>query len=75
MSADVVGGLEREVKIDVDANRLKYYNLSFNDITNIISSENVSIPGGGVNIGNANYRGFAWDCCWIRSAISSTFEG
>jgi multidrug efflux pump len=55
LSADVVGGLEREVKIDVDANRLKYYNLSLNDITNTISAENVSIPGGGVDIGSANY--------------------
>jgi multidrug efflux pump len=55
LSADVVGGLEREVKIDVDANRLKYYNLSFNDITNTISAENVSIPGGGVDIGSSNY--------------------
>lgn len=55
LSADVVGGLEREVKIDVDANRLKYYNLSFEDITNTISAENVSIPGGGVDIGSSNY--------------------
>jgi multidrug efflux pump len=55
LSADVVGGLEREVKIDVDANRLKYYNLSFNDISNAISSENVSIPGGGMDVGTANY--------------------
>ena len=55
LSADVVGGLEREVKIDVDANRLKYYNLSFNDITNTISAENVNIPGGGVDIGSSNY--------------------
>ncbi len=55
LSADVVGGLEREVKIDIDANRLKYYNLSFNDVINSISAENVSIPGGGVDIGDANY--------------------
>jgi multidrug efflux pump len=55
LSADVVGGLEREVKIDVDANRLKYYNLSFNDITNTISAENISIPGGGMDVGSANY--------------------
>ncbi|MGH2574394.1 MAG: efflux RND transporter permease subunit, partial [Ignavibacteria bacterium] len=55
LSADVVGGLEREVKINVDANRLSYYNLSFEDITETVSSENLSIPGGGVDIGSSNY--------------------
>ncbi len=55
LSADVVGGLEREVKINVDANRMKYYNLSLNDITNAISAENISIPGGGVDVGSSNY--------------------
>jgi len=55
LSADVVGGLEREVKINVDADRLKYYNLSFNDITGTISAENISIPGGGVDVGSSNY--------------------
>jgi multidrug efflux pump len=55
LSAEVVGGLEREVKINVDADRLKYYNLSFNDIINTISAENISIPGGGVDVGSSNY--------------------
>ncbi|MEO8665484.1 MAG: efflux RND transporter permease subunit, partial [Ignavibacteria bacterium] len=55
LNADVKGGLEREVKINVDANRLKYYNLSFNDITSKIGLENQSIPGGSVDVGKQNY--------------------
>lgn len=55
LSADVKGGLEREVKINVDANRLKYYNLTFNDITGKIGMENLSIPGGSVDVGTQNY--------------------
>jgi CzcA family heavy metal efflux pump len=55
LSAEVVGGLEREVKINVDANRLKYYSLGLNDVTNAITSENLNIPGGGVDIGDLNY--------------------
>lgn len=55
LSADVKGGLEREVKINVDANRLKYYNLTFNDIIGKIGFENQSIPGGSVDIGKQNY--------------------
>jgi len=55
LSAEVVGGLEREVKINVDVNRLKYYSLSLNDITAAINTENLNIPGGSVDIGNLNY--------------------
>ena len=55
LSADVVGGLEREVKINVDANRIKYYNVSLADISNAIAAENLNIPGGGVDIGDLNY--------------------
>lgn len=55
LAADVKGGLEREVKINVDANRLKYYNLTFNDITGKIGMENLSIPGGSVDVGTQNF--------------------
>ncbi len=55
LAADVKGGLEREVKINVDANRLKYYNLTFNDIISKIGFENQSIPGGSVDVGTQNY--------------------
>ena len=55
LSADVIGGLEREVKVNVDANRLKYYNLSFNDIIYKINAENQNIPGGAVDVGTQNY--------------------
>ena len=55
LSAEVVGGLEREVKINVDADRLKYYGLSLNDVQNTIAAENMNIPGGGVDIGTLNY--------------------
>jgi CzcA family heavy metal efflux pump len=55
LSAEVVGGLEREVKIDVDFNRLKYYNLSFNDLINTISAENLNIPGGSVETGKSSF--------------------
>ena len=55
LSAEVVGGLEREVKINVNSERLNYYKLGLNDITNTIGSENLNIPGGSVDIGDLNY--------------------
>lgn len=55
LSADVIGGVDREVKIDADAERLKYYNISFNDLTNAVSAENLNIPGGAVDIGKSSF--------------------
>lgn len=55
LSAEVIGGLTREVQINADANRLKYYNISFNDLTNTISAENLNIPGGSVEIGQSSF--------------------
>jgi len=55
LNADVKGGLEREVKVNVDADRLRYYNLTFNDIIEKIGLENQSIPGGSVDVGKQNY--------------------
>ena len=55
LSADVIGGVDREVKIDADAERLKYYNLSFNDLINSVSAENLNIPGGAVDIGKSSF--------------------
>jgi CzcA family heavy metal efflux pump len=55
LSAEVIGGIEREVKIDADANRLKYYNLSFNDLINAVSAENLNIPGGAVDVGKSSF--------------------
>lgn len=55
LSAEVVGGLDREVKINANAQRLKYYGVSLNDLTATISTENLNVPGGSVDIGNLNY--------------------
>lgn len=55
LSAEVVGGIDREVKIDANADRLKYYNLSFNDLINAVSAENLNVPGGAVDIGKSSF--------------------
>ena len=55
LEVNVTGGLEREVKVNADSDRLKYFNVSLNDIVNAIRSENQNIPGGGVDIGELNY--------------------
>lgn len=49
---EISGLNEREVKINVDPHKLETYELSFNDIEGAITSENVSISGGEVKLGN-----------------------
>ena len=55
LEVQLSGGLEREVKVDVDLPMLKYYGLSFNDVVEAIQGENVNIPGGVVDVGNQEY--------------------
>jgi len=51
----ISGGLEREIKIVFDKERLSAYGLSFVEILNAIAKENVNIPGGSVDIGKGKY--------------------
>jgi multidrug efflux pump subunit AcrB len=45
------GGLEREVKIDVNLDMMKFYGVSFGDVIEAIRSEHVTVPGGGIEVG------------------------
>jgi multidrug efflux pump subunit AcrB len=49
------GGLEREVQVNVDLPRLKYYDLAFSDVVDAIVFENVTIPGGSIDVGHLKY--------------------
>lgn len=48
---DIVGALEREIRIDVDMTKLQAYNLAFSDIENAIARENVLISAGEADLG------------------------
>jgi CzcA family heavy metal efflux pump len=49
ISADVSGGLEPEVQVNVDVYRMNAYQISFDDVANAIRGENLSIPGGSID--------------------------
>jgi multidrug efflux pump subunit AcrB len=49
------GGLAREVKIDVDINKLNHYNVRFKDIINAVADENKTIPGGSIDVNNSSF--------------------
>ena len=50
-----IGGLEKEVQVNVDPDKLRYYNLDLNMVSDTISAENRSIPGGTMNVGRMRY--------------------
>lgn len=55
LEVNLAGGLEREVKVDVDLPRLKYYGLTFGDLVAAIQEENVTIPGGTIDVGTKKF--------------------
>jgi multidrug efflux pump subunit AcrB len=53
---DLSGGVEREVRVDVDPQRLRYFKLGLQDVIDAISLGNVTLPGGDVRIGSYEYQ-------------------
>ena len=43
---DLVGGLEREIKVEMDSRKLEAYDLPIQQVINVLSSENLNVPGG-----------------------------
>ena len=55
LEANLIGGLTREVQINVDLAALKTYDVSFNDLVSTIQQENTNIPGGSIDVDRLNY--------------------
>ena len=55
LEAQLSGGLEREVYVDVDLAKLKFYGLAFEDVSDAVRFENVTVPGGSIDVGDLKY--------------------
>lgn len=55
LEVNLAGGLEREVKIDVNLPQLKYYDIAFSDIVAAIQQENITVPGGTIDVGTKKF--------------------
>jgi multidrug efflux pump len=79
LRVDLRGGLEREVRVDVDLPRLKFYGLAIQDVVDAIRDENVNIPGGSIEVGAQNYLvrvdGEFVDPSIIEDLVVGTFDG
>ncbi len=54
-SVDVVGGLEREIQVEVDKARLQAYGLTISQVAQALTAENLSLPGGAIREGRQEY--------------------
>ncbi|MBN2370758.1 MAG: efflux RND transporter permease subunit [Vicinamibacteria bacterium] len=52
---EIIGGREREVHVFVDPRRLSYYELSLNDVVDAVARENLTMPGGEIDVGQLKY--------------------
>src|SRR5688572_24151022 len=79
LRVDLRGGLEREVSVDVDLNKLQYYNVAIGDVIEAIGDENVNIPGGSIDVGNSKYLvrvdGEFEDPALIEDVVIALVEG
>lgn len=55
LRAQLVGGREREIRVEFDPERLAAYRLSPQEVAQTIKGANVNIPGGSLELGEANY--------------------
>lgn len=56
LEVDLTGGIEHEVRVDVDPERLSFYNLSLIDVQDAIFLQNTTIPGGELELGLYKYQ-------------------
>jgi multidrug efflux pump len=55
LDARLTGGLEREIHVEVDLDRVKAYKIPFSSLTNAVAQGNVNMPGGSMDIGQGKY--------------------
>ena len=55
LEARISGGLEREIHVEFDLDRVGAYNVPFSSIVNSVTRSNVNMPGGSMDIGEAKY--------------------
>jgi len=56
LEVDLTGGVEHEVRVDVDPERLQFYNLGLIDVQDAIALQNMTIPGGDLSLGMYDYQ-------------------
>nr|WP_320010847.1 efflux RND transporter permease subunit [uncultured Desulfobulbus sp.] len=55
LEVDVTGGVEREIRVEVDPDKLSFYGLSFGTLQQVVQSENQNTSGGAIRLGSGRF--------------------
>ncbi|XPV75347.1 MAG: efflux RND transporter permease subunit [Desulfovibrio sp.] len=55
LDAKIIGGLEREIHVEFDMDRVAYYNIPISSLLKSVQNANVNTPGGSIDIGQSKY--------------------
>ena len=56
LEAEIIGGLDREIHVEFDLDRVAAYQVPFSSILASVEKGNVNMPGGSMEIGDAKYQ-------------------
>ena len=56
LEVDVTGGLEREIRVEVDSEKLAHYGLTISNFQSVVNSENQNTSGGAIRLGNGRFQ-------------------
>jgi multidrug efflux pump len=56
LGVDLVGGIQNEVQVDVDPEKLAFYDLAILDVQDAVGLQNITIPGGKLSVGMYDYQ-------------------
>jgi HAE1 family hydrophobic/amphiphilic exporter-1 len=54
-SAETSGGLERQINVTIDSEKMRLYDVTISDISNRLNAENIQVPAGQLIEGNTVY--------------------
>ena len=56
LEVDITGGLDREIRIEVDTDKLTYFQIPIAKLQQAVVLENQNISGGAITLGNGRYQ-------------------
>ena len=56
LGVELVGGIQNEVQVDVDPEKLAFYDLALLDVQDAVGLQNITIPGGKLSLGMYDYQ-------------------
>jgi len=56
LEAEVTGGLEREIRVEPNPDKLAYYGLSILSLQSVIEKENQNVSGGAIRMGDGRFQ-------------------